>query len=200
MVDKENVIMCNLSSEEVKACIETALVLADFVVDRKDLHKRSYLERFINLVMGEIGEQSVLKWLKKNGKYAVSAVDKNSGKPDKGHDILLKNKKGGIIKCSVKSSLAAKKSEMNDILSTFNLASTKQEVRDVNIQVYFWLEIFKEPRTIVPSEAHAAIIGWAGKNDLEKIPEKKYATEERKEVQIYLKELRTMDSLLEFIE
>ena len=54
--------------------------------------------------MGEIAEIAVIKWLKSRGKYAVSAVDKTSDKPDSGHDVIVKDIKGVERKCSVKSS------------------------------------------------------------------------------------------------
>ena len=88
---------------------------------------------------------------------------------------------------------------MNEILSTFKLASTKNELREINVQVYFWLEIHSNPRTTVPSDTNVAIIGWAGINDLDKIPEKKYETEQRPRIEIPLKDLRTMNELLNYI-
>ena len=199
MVNKADTVMCNLSNEEIRAGIVTSLDLIDSVIDRGDLHDRSYLERFIDLILGEISEKIVIKWIRQNGKYAESAVDKKSRKPDMGHDIWLKNKNGEKIKCSVKSSLSALKSDMDAILCSFKIASKKTEIREVNVQVYFWLEIYNNPRTTVPSDTHAAMIGWAGRNDISECTETAYATERRKKVQLYLKDLRPMEELLQYI-
>lgn len=199
MVNKNDTVICNLSNNEIKECILTSLKLIDSVVDRNDLHKRSYLERFIDLVLGEISEKTVIKWIQQNGKYAESAVDKQAQKPDVGHDIWLKDKNGVKIKCSVKSSISALKSDMNEILCQFKIASKKSEIRDVNVQVYFWLEIYNNPRITVPSDTNVAIIGWAGRNDVKNYSENAYATEQRKEIQVNLKDLRPMKELLNYI-
>lgn len=199
MVKKSDTVICDLSNDEIKECILTSLKLIDSIVDREDLHERSYLERFIDLVLGEISEKIVIKWIQQNGKYAESAVDKQSQKPDMGHDIWLKDRKGVKIRCSVKSSLSALKSDINEILCQFKIASKKSEIRDVNVQVYFWLKIHSNPRTTVPSNTNVAIIGWAGRNDIKNCSENAYATEQRREVQLNLKNLRPMKELLQYI-
>lgn len=199
MITKDDTILCDLTNDEIRECIVTALDLIDGIVDRGDLHERSYLERFFDLVLGEISEKMVIKWLRQNGKYAESAVDKKSGKPDLGHDIWLKDRKGTRIKCSVKSSLSALKSDMDEILANFKIACKKTETRDVNVQVYFWLEIYGNPRTTVPTDNHVAIIGWAGSKDVAMYEEEAYTTEQRKKVQLPLGNLRPMKELLIYI-
>lgn len=188
----------NLLDKDIHEIVEIANKITPNIIDRADLHKRDYLERFIDVLMGEIAERVVIKWLNENGKYAVSAVDKNSEKPDAGHDILLKDQYGKSIKGSIKSSLSVFKEEINDILD-FTIASKESEIRDVNIQVYFWLEIHakKGYRVNVPSMCNFAIIGWVGKNDIKKFVS--YKTENRKAPNKKLKEMRPMKILLEYI-
>lgn len=188
-----------LSDEDIQTCIQNAHRITPHIKDRGDLHPRDYLERYINNLMGEVAEIAVIKWLNKNGKYAVSAVDKTSTNPDLGHDIWVKDRNGNFRKCSVKSSLSAKK-DIGGILETFTLAITESEVRDINIQVYFWLEISPpkgKPRTTVPSLSHMAIICWAVKNDIDEF--KTYNHENRPSTEKKLNEFRTMDSLLQFL-
>ena len=202
MVNKTDTIVCRLSNKELRECIATSTDMVGRIADRNDLHSRSYIERFINILMGEMSEQFVIKWIQAHGKHAESAVDKQSDKPDLGHDIWLMSTDGRPIKCSVKSSLSAKIPDMDRILDTFKLASTKRELRDVNVQVYFWLE--QDPkegsaRVTVPSETNAAIIGWIGKNDAENCSEKSYSTEKRPEIQLRLRELNRMEDLLQYI-
>lgn len=205
MVSPKDIITCDLTDDEIKACIATALRLADTMIDRADLHGRTYLERFIDLVMGEIAEQTVLKWVRENGKYARSAVDKTSGVPDLGHDIYFKRAGGGstdLVKCSVKSSLSALISDPQALLSTYNLASKRSEIRDVNVQVYFWLQTKTKkgsPRTTVPSTKNMAIIGWLGRKEANEREEQSYATERRPEIQVKLEELRPMKDLLTYL-
>lgn len=202
MVSPEDIIPCDLTDDEIKECIATALRLADTMIDRADLHGRTYLERFIDLVMGEIAEQTVLKWVRENGKYARSAVDKASGVPDLGHDIYFKRAREGqteLVKCSVKSSLSVLYSERAKILSKFSLASKRSEIRDVNIQAYFWLQTSGSPRTTVPSTKNMGIIGWLGRNEAKGLKEQAYKTEKRPEIQVKLKELHPMSELLPFL-
>ncbi len=194
----DKVIKVKMNDDELKKCIETAEFLCESVVDRKDLHKRDYLERFIDLLMGEISEQSVIKWFHDNGKFAKSAVDKKSRKPDMGHDIILKTKDNKEILCSVKSSLSVFKSDMQQILDTFTIATKKSEVRQVNIQVYYWLSPISTPRVCVPNHENMAIIGWVGENDIKSFGT--YSTEERESPdQIKLRQIRSMESLLKYI-
>ena len=77
-----------LDPSEVLACVETAQLLCRSICDRPDLHERGMLERFHDVLMGEVAEQSVIKWLRSQGVPAESAVDKASEQPDSGHDIL----------------------------------------------------------------------------------------------------------------
>lgn len=100
-VNKDTVIRINLSEEDLSKCTENAQILCETISDRSDLHLRSYMERYINILMGEVAEAAVIKWLRQSGKYANSAVNKKSGKPDSGRDIILKDKYGQEIGCSV---------------------------------------------------------------------------------------------------
>lgn len=200
-VSKEDVIKVDyLLDVDMSTCAENTTFLCETMKDRSDLHDRSYMERYIDIFMGEVAETAVINWLNKNGKYAVSAVDKKSGKPDKGHDIFLKDKYGREIKGSVKSSLSAKKSNIDDILKIFTIATKKSELRQVNIQVYYWLDIDNKEghRTTVPSTDNMAIIGWIGDKDVTDFTT--YNKEERESPKDKkLKDTRTMQSLLDFL-
>lgn len=90
MISKEDTVNIDLSKDELNQCINNSKLVLENLVDRKDLHKRDDFEKFNNILMGEIAEFVVLKWLRANNKYAVSSVVKNSGVPDNGHDIELK--------------------------------------------------------------------------------------------------------------
>ena len=140
---------------------------------------------------------TVLKWLHSKGKYAVSTVDKTAAQPDLGHDLQLRDVKGNYIHCSIKSSLSALQA-LDYIVSNFKLATKQSELREVNIQVYFWLVINptgdNKSRTTVLSLRNLAIIGWFGVNDLKKF--ENYATENREAPTKPLKEARSMESLL----
>lgn len=131
-----DVIQFELSKEDLDVCIDNAKNIMTTIIDRRDLHSRDDLERFNNLLMGEISEMMVLRWLHSHGKYAVSAVNKNSREPDIGHDLQLRDKNGRPIRCSVKSSLSALK-DLNYIINNFKLATKQSELREVNVQVYF---------------------------------------------------------------
>lgn len=195
-VDK--VVKETISDGEVKECVKTAEFLCESIIDRKDLHERDYLERYIDILMGEIAEKSVIKWFRDHGKFAESAVDKTSGKPDMGHDIILKSIENKEILCSVKSSLSVYKSEMKDILDTFTIATKKSELRQVNIQVYYWLSLKSTPRVCVPNHENMAIIGWVSNKDIESFGT--YATEDRESPDnIKLRQIRSMESLLKYL-
>lgn len=188
-----------LQDEEIVECIETSLGLLNSMTDREDLHARSCLERFNNIVMGEIAEQTVIKWFRSRGKYAESAVNKKSGHPDEGYDIILHGRDGNNVTCSVKSSISVYKNKMEDILEIFHLASKRSEIRQVNIQVYFWLNPNGYPRVCTPSNTNVAIIGWAGNKELLTKPEKYYPRENRRVIEMPLKELSPMEALLNWI-
>lgn len=198
MVNVEDIISVNINEDDIKDCIERATHISKSIADRTDLHSRDYLERFINVLMGEIAEHIVITWLRQNNKFVESAVDKTSDKPDLGHDLWLKKYNGDRIKCSIKSSISALKSP-KDILTTFTIATKESEIRDVNIQVYFWLDLFAKDnnRLSIPSTKNCAIICWCGKKDIKSFTE--YKTEKRQTANKKLQELRTMRSLLNFI-
>lgn len=189
-----------LSEQDVSECITTTTKsLIKNMKDRKNLHKRSITERFNNILMGELAEAFVLKWLISQGINAESAVDKNSGLPDSGYDIIIHTEKRDIH-CSVKSSLSVHKSRIEEILDSFTLSTTKKEVQDINIQVYFWYDLYGEHRVTLPSENNMAVIGWAGKRDLNAVDYDSYATEERTAPKIKLRELRPMSELILFLK
>ena len=194
-----DVIIPTFTGEEIQAHIATAELLLKTMQDRADLHARGALERFINIAMGEVAEQAVIKWLQGQGKFAQSAVDKGSGRPDEGRDIVLRSNRGRDIECSVKSSLSAHLN-VEQILTQFHLSAKRSEIRDINIQVYFWLKLSSRPRITVPSERNMAIIGWLGRRDLEKVAESHYATEARSVVEVKLNQMRPMSSLLEYLQ
>lgn len=199
-INARDVIGPVLTDDEIKECIDTARKLLNSIEDRADLHSRSCLERFNDILMGEIAERSVIKWIQMHGRFAESAVDKNSGQPDEGHDIILHSKIGYEITCSVKSSLSVLKSKMEDILETFHLSTKKSEIRGINIQVYFWLDLNGKTRVSTPSNLNMAIIGWCGRKDLEGKGESKYAKENRPVMNGHLKDLYPMQSLLNIIQ
>lgn len=146
--------------------------------------------------MGEIAESSVISWLKSKKKFVKSAVDKQADSPDLGHDLWLKASDGRKIKCSIKSSLSAKKSP-KEILKQFTIATKQSEIREVNIQVYFWLDIEGKNRITVPTTNHCAIICWCGPNDIKNFNH--YNTEKRQAPSAKLREQRTMESLLQYL-
>lgn len=197
MIEPSDVIHFDINKEDLKICIDNAKNIMSTIIDRKDLHSRDDLEQFNNLLMGEISEMTVLKWLHSKGKYAVSTVDKTAAQPDLGHDLQLRDVKGNYIHCSIKSSLSALQA-LDYIVSNFKLATKQSELREVNIQVYFWLVINptgdNKSRTTVLSLRNLAIIGWFGVNDLKKF--ENYATENREAPTKPLKEARSMESLL----
>lgn len=198
MVKSEDIIFVDLSEEELHEIILVSDGLLKSIVDRHDLHERDYLEKYLNILMGEIAEIIVIKWLTEHGKYAKSVVNKESGTPDSGFDIILHSKKGDTT-CSVKSSLSAKISEMEKILDTFTIATKKSEVSDVNIQVYFWLNTSGNPRQTVPTLKNMAIIGWLGKKDFQSISWGKYNNESRQAPSEKLRELHPMKELLKIL-
>ena len=197
-VNQDTVIKIALSENDLSSCIDNTQILCETISDRSDLHLRSYMERYIDIMMGEVAEAAVIKWLKQNGKYAVSAVNKSSGKPDSGRDIILRGKHKQEIECSVKSSLSVYKYNINDILDTFTIATKASELRKVNIQVYYWLKLKGENRITVPSNKNMAIIGWIGENDVKEFGT--YNTENRQVAKIKLRNIRTMKSLLDYLE
>lgn len=190
-----------LSLDEFRECLKTSFNLIEHVIDRRNLHGRDVYERFNNILMGEIAESLVIKWLHKNEKYAESAVDKTSGHPDLGHDINLKDSQGNIIKCSVKSSLAAFRNP-REILLESKLASTQKEIKEVNIQVYFWYNLYPQgkgySRITLPNTNNVALFSWAKDEDIQEF--RKYASEKRTSSERPLCELRKMEDLLKIIQ
>lgn len=204
-ITEKDVVYIQLTTKELSICIDNAKSILDSIVDRTDLHDRDNLERFNNLLMGEIAEQMIMKWLRENGKFAILDIEKNKGGADKGHDILLKQiDTNRDLKCSVKSSLSYKH-KLPYIISKFRLATTLNEIRDVNIQVYFWLDLTPSqnaPRTTVPTLKNSAIIGWFGSKDLEKSSNSfsSYNHERRQSPEKPLKYARPMSELLNYIK
>lgn len=200
MITVNDIIRIDLSKDELNDCIDNAQMVLRNLLDREDLHERDDLERFHNILIGEIAEKMVLKWLLQQGKRAISTVDKSSGLPDAGHDIELLTVEGKVIQCSVKSSLSFKMG-LEGIIQNFKLASTKSEIREVNIQVYFWLDLTppnSQSRTSVPTVRNSAIIGWFGANDLNSF--EAYKHEQRMAPTKPLKTARPMSELLKYIE
>lgn len=201
MISENDVIKGDLLSEkDVFECIDISRNLLNSMRDREDLHDRAIVERYNDILMGELAERAVLNWLVINGVNARSAVDKSSGKPDGGHDIIINDK----IKCSVKSSLSYKYSSVPEIIKMYTVATTENEIRDVNIQVYFWLNLKIEgtnfnpssSRVSVPSEWNMAIIGWLDRESLIRAKFDNYKTEKRTSPKIHLCEMRPINDLL----
>lgn len=199
-ITSENVISLQelVSEQMVQSAAATCTTLLPHVTDRADLHQRDPLERFSNLLMGEIAELGVIAYLQQQGKYAVSAVDKQACTPDQGHDIHVRRKDGSLAKCSVKSSLSYKYGMMprGGILEHFRPAFNRKEPRDINVQVYFHYQLGENPRATVLTSRHAFIVGW--------LPERKivggqyttYQGERRPVADIKLKDMLPMSELL----
>lgn len=199
MITVENIESLLLDDTSLNLCVDNAQKMLSKIVDRSDLHERDNLERFNNILMGEIAEQMVIQWFVSQGKFVESAVDKDSNTPDAGHDIWLKQLNGEKLKCSIKSSLSYSKGA-EGILSTFKLATTFNELRDINIQVYFWLNLYpaqNSSRKTFISFSNSAIIGWFGIKDLKNF--KSYNYEKRSAPTVPLNEARSMQSLLQYL-
>lgn len=196
MVTIENVVYVQITREQFSVCVDSAKSVLQHLTDRPDLHKRDDFERFINILMGEVAETLVLQWLRDNGKTAYSAVDKTSGKPDRGHDLVLVGSRQQEITCSIKSSLSYKLS-IGEILRQSKLATKESELRNVNIQVYFWLTLNPaegEPRITVPALRQSCLVGWFGRKDITKFTA--YNHEQRQAPAVPLSQSRPMHTLL----
>jgi len=200
MLTYKDIVQFTLSREDLTYCIGTAKNVLENIIDRQDLHIRDDLERFINILMGEVAETMVLQWLRSNGKRAYSASDKKSEGPDAGHDLIIMDTQDRDLKCSVKSSLSYKL-DVGGILEICRLATKPSELRDINVQVYFWLTLNptkNSPRITVPSIRQSSIIGWFGKNDITKFST--YNHEQRQVPAVPLKNARTMSELLKYLK
>lgn len=202
LVTVEDIIYIKLSDFDYLTCVDTARKLCESIVDRRDLHGRDIMERFNNVLMGEVAEMMVIRWLQNNGKYAVSAIDKSSGQPDQGYDICLKDAQNKEVRCSVKSSLSFKLPP-HAILKACKLASTRSEIKDVNIQVYFWLNLNPNDagsRATTPCINNAAIFSWLGGRETDKFQTARYRNQNREVLECVLEKGRSMNSLLPFIK
>lgn len=195
-----DVVRVALENAEIHRLVKQANDIAAHIVDRRDLHARDYLERVINVLLGETAEFMVIKWLEANGKFVESSVNKQSGEPDAGHDLIVRKKTTGEeIQCSVKSSISAKFG-LSKIISDFTLATKRSELKPINIQVYFWLEMDSTPRLTLPAADRAAIIGWFAEKDLRQTEFKSYEREQREAPAQKLKDARPMQSLLDWLQ
>ena len=88
-VKPNDIIKWNLSLDRIKISIDNARLILKNIHDRTNLHSRDDLERFEDILLGEVAEQIVLEWLIHNGKYAESAIEKGQAGPDSGHDIWV---------------------------------------------------------------------------------------------------------------
>jgi hypothetical protein len=202
MITEADIEKFEIDLPTLNSCINNAQGLLATMIDRANLHARDDLEKFFNLLMGEIAEHMVLGWLTKKGKFAVSAVNKTSGQPDAGHDLELLAIDGRKVRCSIKSSFSFAK-QPSEIIKLFKLATTPSELREINIQVYFWIDPHKpagQPRTTLPSLTNCAMIGWFPKDDLEKQKFAAYNGEMRVAPIAGLEHARSMNSLLAFIQ
>jgi hypothetical protein len=131
-ITSDDAVRVALEDAEIHDLVVQANEIALNIVDRSDLHGRDHLERVCNVLLGETAEFMVIKWLQSNGKFVKPDVDKKSGKPDAGHDLIVK-KRGTKeeIQCSVKSSLSAK-FDLDKIISDFTLATKRSELRPIN--------------------------------------------------------------------
>lgn len=200
MITERDTVRALLPEEEMRAAVEVAGEIAPTIRDRADLHARDSLERFIHVLLGEVAERIVLRWLHAQAKFAAPAPGKTSGRPDPGHDLLLLSARDASpVRCSVKSSLSAHKT-LPGILSDFTLATKESELRPVNVQVYFWLRLHGRGghRVTVPSARQAAIVGWVTPKDVGRFD--RYATERREAPRDFrLREMRPMRTLLDHL-
>lgn len=190
-----------LKESDLIDAVKVASTIMQAISDRPDLHSRDPLERFIDLVLGEVAERAVYAWLRKNDKN-TERVQKNYRGPDPGYDLIVKNPGREPITISVKSSVSVYKSEIPKILDTFTLAVTPAEAAkaDAHVQVYYWLEPQAQIRTSVPSLSKAIIVAWALKNDLVKEDYTSYTSrEQRRAPEKRLRELRPMQELLKHV-
>jgi hypothetical protein len=202
MITEADIEKFQIDLPTLNTCISNAQGLIATMIDRANLHARDDLEKFFNVLMGEVAEQMVLGWLKEKGKSAASVVNKASGQPDAGHDLVLLDTSGKSLLCSIKSSFSFAK-QPGEIIKVFKLATTPSELRDINVQVYFWIDPYKQagqPRTTLPSLTNCALIGWFGKADLEKQVFSNYNGEMRQVPVTSLEDARSMSSLLPFIQ
>ena len=187
-----------LSPDEIDQAILLARTITRSLVDRANLHKRDYLERYIDCLMGQVAETVVLKWLKSEHKR-VARPERTSDKgPDQGYDLVLETKDGSLF-ASVKSSIAVKRTDIPSILKNFKIATTRHEVRHINIQVCFRLSIESTPRVNVPSAELAAIMAWAFDKDLENAEFFSYKGETRTAPEVPLSDGRPMRELLDIL-
>lgn len=205
-VTLDDVIARNLSQDDIAKCIHNASTLLPHISDRNDLHQRDYLERFIDVLIGEVAELIVIRWLRDNGKFAVSAVDKSSGSPDLGHDIWVIDKENNCLsKTSIKSSISAKLNP-DRILKEMRLAARRLELCEFNIQVYFWLKIDAQKdldrsevghRIVVPAISQSAIMCWFSNDDLQNEVFSAYKVEKRQAPNVQLSSGRAMATFLD---
>lgn len=179
----------------VQTAALTCARLLPHVRDRADLHGRDPLERYHNLLMGEIAELAVTAYLTGQGRHAVSAVDKAATVPDAGHDLILRRRDGTAATCSVKSSLSYHHG-IEAIADVFRPAFNPREPRDINVQVYFHYRLRAEPRTTVAALAHAYIIGWVPERRLLASEFAVYNGERRRVADLKLADLAPMAELL----
>lgn len=160
-ITKDDIVNIELSVEQIAICAQNAAKLLPFIKDRKNLHERDPMERFNNVFMGEVAEQMVITYFQNQGKFAISAVNKESSNPDLGHDIyVISKEKREPVRISVKSSIDS--CDIKTILTARRPAFTEKEKCQINIQVYFQLKLNKENkedyRISVPSLKKANII------------------------------------------
>jgi hypothetical protein len=164
-----------------------------------DLHSLDDLERYINILMGEVAERMVADWITMQGKYCESDSTKGTGEPDAGHDLILRKPNYDEIRCSIKSSLTYKL-DIPGILRQCKLATKPSELREVNIQVYYWLTLNPErgkSRVTVPAIRQSCIIGWFAHKDIKQFTQ--YNHENRQVPEVPLNQARPMHELLNYI-
>lgn len=199
MITIDDIVHVDISRDEFNECIESAKSVLQHLMDRANLHERDDLERFINILMGEVAESMVIAWLNEHKRFNRRDADKSAGVPDAGHDLVLRSTQNAEIRCSIKSSLAYKLN-LESILNQSKLATTSSELREVNIQVYFWLSLNPprgQPRVTVPTIRQSVIIGWFGNHDINTFTT--YNREQRQAPDTTLRNARPMGDLLKFI-
>lgn len=184
-----------LPEDTFRTAVQTALKLTPSVVDRPDLHGRDMMERFYNVLNGEIAEQAIIVYLQQQGKFAQSSVDKDAARPDLGHDIFVRRSDGTRATCSVKSSLSYQFG-IEGILQHFRPAFKPSELREFNIQVYYHYNLSQQPRLTVPALVGADIIGWGSFQDLSRASSTAYQGEGRRVLDIKLGQMLPMAALL----
>jgi hypothetical protein len=189
----ENVISFDLARSEFHSAITFVYHVSTHTVSEDDT-----LQYFIRILMGELAEQKVLQWLQAKGKTFGLIVDKGATKPDLSHEVRLSDVRGKQITARVHTFFSTGETDITKILKTNLFVLDANDLRGINIAVYFWIPEGHDGFGRLPSLQHAAIFGWASdKNFREAGVSQRQSV--GKEYSIQLSNLRPLDELLQFL-